>query len=280
MRILSLHHLTMIDAHPLALIEAAAAGGFTHCGIRLVAPRPGDPLIDVLGEAGGILAIERKLRDTGIGLLDIEAIWLSPETDVAALQTALEAGAHLGARHVLVVGNDPEPARLCDRLGSVCALAAPIGLGVSLEFITYCTVDSLERAAALVREVRAPNIKLLIDALQFFRSGARPADLARHDPSLFAYVQLCDGPLRAPATLADRRTEAREDRLLPGQGEFSLKELLTALPPGLPISLEAPTRALRQFDFTTQGRIAGEALRSFFTGMHTRSTSRATELPR
>lgn len=265
MTTLSLHHLTMIHAHPLDLIEAAAAGGFSHCGIRLVAPRPGDPLVDVMNEAGAIAAIGRRLDDTGIKLLDIEAIWLSAETRVDDLAPALEAGARLGARYVLVVGNDADPTRLRDNFGALCALAAPLGMTLTLEFITYSKVQDLAAAAALIETVGKPNARLLIDMLQYFRSGAAPMDVRRYDAALFPYVQICDGPLKAPETLDERRQEARENRLLPGKGELPIHELLTALPLGIPLSLEAPTAALRGLDTLTQGKVAGAALRDFLS---------------
>jgi hypothetical protein len=37
---LSLAHLTVLDAHPLELIDAAAAGGFNSVELRIVAPCP------------------------------------------------------------------------------------------------------------------------------------------------------------------------------------------------------------------------------------------------
>ena len=49
---------------------------------------------------------------TGVSVQLIESIWLGPETDVRALESALATGAELGARFVLVAGNDPERARL------------------------------------------------------------------------------------------------------------------------------------------------------------------------
>lgn len=266
MTVLSLHHLTMIDAHPLALIEAAAAGGFTHCGIRLVAPNPGDPLVDVLSEPGAIRAIGRKLADAGVELLDIEAIWLGERMDVAMLRPALEAAAQLGAKYALAVGNDPDRTRLTSNFAALCALAEPLGIKVMLEFITYCAIDSLEAAGTLVHDAAAPNAGLLIDTLQFFRSGARAEQVIPYDPVLFSYMQICDGPKTAPVTLEGRRKEARENRLLPGQGELPVRELLAALPADIPISLEAPTAALRRHDHRTQGVIAGKALRAFLAG--------------
>jgi len=260
---LSLHHLTMINAHPVDLIDAAAYGGFNHVGIRLIAPRPGDPLVDVLNEPGAIRTIKRKLSDAAIRLLDIEAIWLGPDTDVKSLQRALEAGTELGARFVLVVGNDDNDLRLQANLAALCGLAAPLGLKVMLEFITYCSINSLKSAANVVGSLQSDNLGLLIDTLQFFRSGAAPRDVSGYDQTLFSYFQICDGRLRAPVSIADRRKEAREDRLLPGRGELPVRELMQFLPADIPISLEAPTAELRGLDIVTQGKVAGAALRSF-----------------
>lgn len=139
---LSLHHLTMIEAHPLQLIEAAAAGRFDHCGIRLAAPRPGDPLIDIAGDAETVRQVGRRLKDAGVTLLDIEAIWLGPDTSLDALRLPLEVGASLGAKYVLVVGNDDDRTRLADYFARLCDLAAGVGLTVMLEFITYCSIGS------------------------------------------------------------------------------------------------------------------------------------------
>src|SRR5262249_29623419 len=149
--------------HPLELIDAAAAGGFTHCGIRLVAPRAGDPLVDVLGTPGAIDSIDRRLTESGVKLLDIEAVWLGPATDIASLRPALEAAAQLAASYVLTVGNDSDAARLRRRFEALCVLAAPFGLTIALESIAYCAVNSLQKAALVLEDVKAPNSRLLID---------------------------------------------------------------------------------------------------------------------
>lgn len=266
MTALSLHHLTMIDAHPLELIEAAAAGGFDHCGIRLVAPRPGDPLVDIAGDAETVRQVGRRLKDSGVRLLDIEAIWLSPDTQVEALRLPLEVGASLGARYVLVVGNDPDQVRLSDNFGRLCDSAAALGMSVMLEFITYCSIRSLAEARALIAGSGRANAGVLIDTLQFFRSGAQPVELKGMPGELFPYMQLCDAPLRGPESLEARRHEARTDRRLPGTGELPLRDLLGCLPRGITLSLEAPTAALRGRPYVEQGRIAGEAMRAFLAG--------------
>ena len=48
----------------------------------------------------------------------------------------------------------------------------------------------------------------------------------------------------AGAASADAVHEARAARLLPGEGELPLRELLTALPDGIPVAVEAPRSAV------------------------------------
>ena len=54
------------------------------------------------------------------------------------------------------------------------------------------------------------------------------------------YVQLCDGPLQAPADREALIREARTNRLAPGEGQFPLKALLAAMPQDCMASLEVP----------------------------------------
>src|SRR5436305_1468484 len=109
-RRLSLAHLTIVDATPVELIDAARAGGFDSIGLRIVAPMPTDRIVPVVGDETMIRSIEARLADTGIDILDVEAIWLTPDTDVAAYEAVFETGGRLRAAHVLVVGNDPDEA--------------------------------------------------------------------------------------------------------------------------------------------------------------------------
>jgi sugar phosphate isomerase/epimerase len=263
MTALSLHHLTMIDARPLQLIDAAAAGGFEYCGIRLVAPRPGDPLVDVVNEPQSIRDIGRRLQHTGVKLLDIEAVWLSPHTNVDDLRHVIEVGATLGAKYLLTVGYDDDGARLLDNFTKLCAIAKPLGISVMLEFITYCSIGTLADAHRVVTESRMNNTGILIDALQFFRSGATPDDLDPIPARLFPYMQICDGLREAPASIDLRRREARTDRRLPGEGELPIQDLLQHVPKDITLSVEAPTTRLRGVHFVDQGKIIGEVTRRF-----------------
>ena len=162
---LSLAHLTVIDAGPLDLIDAAAAGGFDAIGLRLVAPLPTDAIVPVIGEESLIVAIEARLRGCGIDVLDVEAVWLSPLSDVDTFGAAFELAERLGARHFLVVGNDPDEARLIDNFARFCELARPHGLKAMLEFIPYCHTRTVQDAHRVVSSAAQPNAGVLVDAL-------------------------------------------------------------------------------------------------------------------
>lgn len=47
-------------------------------------------------------------QDSGIRVLDREAIWLTRDTVPAALEEVFDVSARLGATNLLVVGNDPD----------------------------------------------------------------------------------------------------------------------------------------------------------------------------
>jgi sugar phosphate isomerase/epimerase len=259
---ISLAHLTVIDAGPLELIDAAAAGGFDSVGLRIVAPMPADRIAPVIGDELLIRRIENRLRQTGIDVLDIEAIWLGADSDADSYVPAFETGARLGAKHVLVVGNDPDEARVTDNVARLCALAAPFGLKVMLEFIPYCQTGTVAAALRVVSRASQPNAGVLVDALHLSRSGGSPADIRRLDPAWLSYCQICDArPAHPPRS--ELRAEARAGRLYPGQGVLPLAELLDALPEGIPIGVEAPCAEYANLPPAERGRLCGAATRAF-----------------
>jgi sugar phosphate isomerase/epimerase len=260
MRSISLAHLTVLDADPLTLIDAGASGGFDAIGLRIVPPLPGDAIVPVVGDIPLQRRIKERLAATGLRILDIEAIWLSPQTQVDALQPALDVGAELGARYVLTVGFDAEPGRLLDHFGRLCRLANARGLRPMLEFIPYATVADLDSAHHLLRQAAPTDAGLLVDALHLSRSGGSPVDIARYDPGLFSYVHLCDASA-APPPAAGLRAEARGERLYPGLGELWLDAFLDAFAPDTPVGVEAPSAAFAALPPAERARHAGEATR-------------------
>jgi sugar phosphate isomerase/epimerase len=238
-RILSLAHFTVMDADPVALLRVGAAAGFDAVGLRIMPPFPTDRIIPVIGDVPLQRRIQEAMRNTGLTILDVEAFWIFPDTDVAAWRPALDLAVELGARHVLTVGNDPDRERLAAKLARFCEDAAQRGLRVMLEFIPYSVLRDLEDAADLLAAVRPANAGILVDSIHLSRSGGQPSDLARHDPRLFTYAHLCDVPATPPPP-EGLREEARGGRLYPGEGGLWLDEFVAAFPPGTPMAVEAP----------------------------------------
>jgi sugar phosphate isomerase/epimerase len=262
-RLLSLAHFTVMDADPVALVEAGAAGGFDAIGMRIVPPFRTDVIVPVVGDAALQRRIRDRLRETGLSILDVEAVWFHPETEVAALLPALDCAADLGARYVLTVGNDPDRARMADRFGAFCEASAARGLRVMLEFIPYSALRNLRDAADFLADVAPRDAGILVDALHLSRSGGTPADIAAYDPALFSYAHLCDAPAAPPPPDAIR-AEARGGRLFPGEGGLPLDAFVAAFPPATPMVIEAPGSAHAALPPPDRARLAAEAARALF----------------
>jgi sugar phosphate isomerase/epimerase len=260
-RRLSLAHLTVIDAGPLELIDAAVGGGFQSIGLRIVAPTATDSIVPVIGVEPVLREIEHRLADTDVSILDVEAIWLSPETDPTAFPAIVGTGARLGAGFVLAIGNDAESRRQVDNFARLAESARTAGLRAMLEFIPYCQVKTLADARSVVREAGVSSAGVMVDLLHLHRSGGSVEDLAALSADELAYVQLCDARAAAPRR-EDLRAEARGDRFYPGDGELDVEGFLRALPPLLPISVEAPCAANAGLSPAERARLCGERTRA------------------
>ena len=260
-RPLSLHHLTMLDATPFELVDAAVAGGFDMCGVRIVPADPDQSVFDLIGDSSTRRTFIGHLEDSGVRLLDVEAVWIREDTNVESLVPALQAAAELGVRHVLTVGNDFERPRLIDSLGRLADNAAVYGLTLPVEFITYSAITNLADVVDVTRSVGRDNLQIAIDSLQFFRAGAEWDVLADIPTAALPYAQISDGPRTPPRTVEALRYEARSARMIPGTGELDLQRLIAALPAGVPLSVEVPTVELAGRPFNVAAEILGEATR-------------------
>ena len=234
---LSLAHLTAIDLTPPELIHAAADAGFDAVGLRLLRVTPDSPGYPLMEDAAMMRATRAALRATGLHVSDIEFVKITPDLTPATLRPLIEAGATLGARHLICAPYDPDLARLTDRLAEIDALARAQGLGAVLEFFPWTSVPDLRRAWDIVAQTQAG---LLVDALHFDRSGSSH-DLLRSIPSArLPFAHICDAT-RAPAyDTATLLRDARTDRLIPGEGAIDLPAYLAALPEKIPLGVEVP----------------------------------------
>lgn len=266
---LCLANLTVGDAGPLELIDAAAAGGFASVNMWLVEP-PAMAFVagvrrdvpTVVGDKVLIDAIRRRADAHGVSIFTASAGWIGPGFAPSSIAPVIETLVALRARSISVVGWDSDRARLTEHLAAVCGAAAEHGLDVHMEFMAYSAVKTVGDARDVLAAAGQPNARIIVDALHLDRAGGTPADVRALDAGTIASVQLCDAPAAHPPPEA-LRDESVNGRLLPGDGALPLIELMDALPAGVVVELETPVAALRPLSITERARRCGDAARRF-----------------
>jgi sugar phosphate isomerase/epimerase len=239
-RAVSLAHLTLIDQPPPELVRIAAEAGYDAVGLRIV-PVTDGPDHSLPPGSPRLRRTVRMLRETGLHVLDVEVARIRPDIDVLAYDGLLDAAAELGARHVVVIVEDPDPGRAADTFAAFCALAAGRGVTAMVEFMVFKAVRTLAEATDLLAAAGAANAGVLVDPLHLARSGGTVDDVRRLPAGLLPYLQFCDAASAGPAPdLEAAGAEARRTRLPPGDGALPLAGLLAAVPPSAALSLEVP----------------------------------------
>ena len=241
----SLAHLTVLGSDPLDQIEMAADAGYDYVGIRTTAVAAGERVTSLIADRQMVERVRARLADTGVEVLDIELARLGPDDEPNDFIGLLDAGAAIGARHVIGQLPDPERNRAIDRFGRLCDLAHDRGLTVDLEFPSWMDVGDLGAAAEVVAGAGRSNAGIVVDTLHFARSGSSPDQLSALPIEWFRFVQLCDAPAAAPPTEDEVIHAARAARSLPGYGQLPLGDWLERLPV-VPYALEVPNDVLRQ----------------------------------
>jgi hypothetical protein len=90
---------------------------------------------------------QRRMAATGVTVLDVEVVRLTPDSNPAAYEALFDVGALLGARFVNVLPDDPDLGRLRDSFHILADKARPYGLRPTLEPTAYTSVRSLADAA-------------------------------------------------------------------------------------------------------------------------------------
>lgn len=226
------------DSGPVETIRAAATGGFDAAGLWI---EPEHWTDQTTREARAALA------DTGLELLDVEVIWIKPDSDMAMHKRTIDIGAELGAKNVLCVSSDPDMGATAARLAALCTHAEGSGMRVALEFGIFTEVKNLAMAMAVLDAVAHPLRAVLIDPIHVDRSLSPIAEIAKVPPDLIPYAQFCDAPATRPdpSDFGAIITDAIDLREQCGEGGLPLEALYKALPPGIPLSIELRSKTLR-----------------------------------
>ncbi len=234
-RLLSISAGVHPDLSPADMVSAAASAGWPACGIWF----DGDTWSDRTTNE-----VRRRLDDTGIVALDVEPIIPADGSDDHAARL-VEAAARLGARFVLFTSRLKDHGATAARYAEVCAMAEPHGITVVCEFLPIFPLSSISIADQVVSGVRSSNTGILVDNLHLSRSGGSVDDVRRLGPERFPYLQIADAPNERPADMGALFDEALNGRLLPGDGDLPIADLLDAVP-DVALSFEVRSRFLRE----------------------------------
>ena len=168
----SLAHLTAIRLPPPQVIEVAARTGYDTVGLRLIGGSEITPAYPLMDDKQLMRATKAAMAATGVGVLDIEFVRITPETDVPSLEPFAAAGAELGARYMITSAYDPDLSRFTERLAAVSDLASQYGLRAVLEFFPWTVVPDLSAALRIVEAAERPALGILVDTLHFNRSAS------------------------------------------------------------------------------------------------------------
>lgn len=242
---ISLSFLTVFDVGPVEAIQIAADTGYSAVGLRLLpAAATGEDDYPLLTDATVLRDVKSALSDTGVTVADIEIIRLKENTDVSNFTGFFERGAELGAKHVLVAGDDADHARLTANYAALCELAAQFQLTCDLEFMPWTGVKDLVAARDIVLAAGMDNGGVLIDGLHFDRAKSTIEEIATIPAKHLHYVQLCDGLADYDPSDAGLIEIARNSRLFPGEGDIDLVGIIKSVAANVPMSIEVPKRSL------------------------------------
>ena len=236
----SLAHLSVIRLAPPQVIEVAARTGYETVGLRLIGGTEITPAYPLMGDKSLMRATKAAMAATGVGVLDIEFVRITPETDVSSLEPFAAAGAELGARYMITSAYDPDLSRLTHRLAAISDLALRYGLRAVLEFFPWTVVPDLSAAVKIVEAAERPELGILVDTLHFNRSTSAFDELDRISASRLPFVHVADAPVQASYTTEELLHAGRVERLPPGEGGIDIKRILSHMPQDIPVALEVP----------------------------------------
>jgi len=165
-----------------------------------------------------------------------------PGAEMQQFTGDLDALAELAVPRINVVSLDTDLGRTFDQFAILTELAAQRGIQTVVEPVPGLTVGDLPTALAAREHVSRPDFRLLIDTMHLVRSGSGAADVAAIDPDHIGYAQVNDTTLQP--RFDNYMEEAMFERMVPGEGELPLHDILSALPPDIVIEIEVPRRSL------------------------------------
>lgn len=266
----SLSFLTGLGVAPEEAVLAAAEAGYDYLGFRLMPAVPGGLAYALMDEPTRVKTLLNLMEDKGVEVFDIEMIRIGPDFDPEPYLPFLDCSAQLGARAILVAGDDTDEIRLTHSFVKLCEAARPFGLSMDLEFMPQSELRDLAAATRVLTAADQPNQGVIIDTLHVSRSRSTIEEIAAVPRKWLHYAQICDAPAKIPENRDELNYAARHERLLPGDGELDLAGMFEALPADIPVAVEIPndrqSRGLSAAEWARRTLIASNAVLEKVTG--------------
>lgn len=252
---LGIEHQTVFELPPVEFVHLTADLGCRYMAIVLYStgaynPHGYEPY-SLRQDAVLRRRMTAALRERGVSISLGEGFVVRPGSDFRAAAADLDTMAELGVTRINTVSMDPDLGRTLDEFGTLADLARARGMETTIEFAPSLALRNLDDALAVVHQIGRPDFRLLIDTMHLVRAGNTASELAAIDPALIGYVQLSDNTIRQRGSVYRQDTI---DRMVPGEGEFPLREILAALPADLVIGIEVPMRSRADAGEPTQER--------------------------
>lgn len=236
MRAFSLAYLTLPGLDAMEQIRIAGETGYDYVSLRTIPMGlPGEPQLHPERDPALLRRLQKQMKVCGVSLLDIELVQI--REDIPEDHRAMfEAGARLGARHVLSSVWTSDFDFAAERYASICDQAAQFGLTVNMEFPVVASMNTFAQTVEMHRRVNKPNLKVFIDTLYAHLDGLTAEALHSIPEEDYGIIHLCDCPGELPEDLT---AMVRGGREYCGYGVADLKGILNALPER-PCSIELP----------------------------------------
>lgn len=230
---LALNGATTMKADLATDIRAAQIAGFTYLEIWAAKLRK-------YLETQPVANLKREFDESSLKPLSINSIehitfrdaesYNRIKAECEELSSIAEA---LDCPYIVVVpGRLPEPVpdrqKIIDEsvkvLGELGAIADGHGVGLGFEFLgqTDCSVQTVELASEIVRQVNRANVGMVIDSFHFYAGGSTIESIDRMNPDKLFVFHINDAEDLPRDELQDSH------RLLPGLGILPLPEMLKA----------------------------------------------------
>jgi len=241
---LALGFLSVFALPPVEFVNLAADLDCQHISTIV----QGQPLVPLdfppfsLKDAALRKELLAAMNDRGVSISLGDGFLVLPGADMRNFCSDLDVLAELGVPRINVVSLDPDLRRTFDQFAALTELGAQRNIETDVEPVPGLTIGDLPTALVALDDVGRPDFRLLIDTMHLVRSGSSAADLSALDPQHIGYAQLNDTTLQP--RIDNYMEEAMYERMVPGEGELPLRDILAALPPDIVIELEVPRRSL------------------------------------